>query len=86
MTSTVVGGQAQRQDKKGAAEQGGPEDPYKEFKDEHLDAAEARKRLHTVNAAVNLAADLFDHVSPTSSLRCASPASLIPQSGCGLHT
>ena len=39
------------------------EDPYKEFKDEHLDAAEARKRLHTVNAAVNLAADLFDHVS-----------------------
>lgn len=52
--------QAQRRSKKGSVE---PEDPYKEFKDESLDAAEARSMLHNVNAAINLAADLFDRVS-----------------------
>ena len=39
------------------------EDPYQEFRNEHLDALEARNMLHNVNADVNLAADLFDHVS-----------------------
>ena len=52
--------QARRRNKKDTVE---PIDPYQEFKDEYLDAAEARKKLHSVNAAVNLAADLFDHVS-----------------------
>ena len=52
--------QARRRSKKDTVE---PVDPYQEFKDDYLDAAEARKKLHSVNAAVNLAADLFDHVS-----------------------
>lgn len=55
--------QGRRGNKKGGAEL---VDPYEEFKDEHLDAAEACAKLHTINAAVNLAADLFDHVSISS--------------------
>ena len=55
--------QAQGRSKKAAAE---VEDPYQEFRNEHLDALEARNMLHNVNAEVNLAADLFDHVSLAS--------------------
>ncbi|CAK0781641.1 hypothetical protein CVIRNUC_005433 [Coccomyxa viridis] len=55
-----VARKAQGRSKKAGAE---IEDPYQEFRNEHLDALEARNMLHNVNAEVNLAADLFDHGS-----------------------
>jgi hypothetical protein len=58
-------------------------DPYEDFKDEHLDAAEARAKLHTINAAVNLAADLFDHVGVSSktSVLTSDESRACPSSG-----